>query len=89
MGTLHGIIRDSVSGNQLEAKVHVLNSTGQFVHPGNSVLKVGPGQPFFYCPGEFTVSVPRGSTDIVVERGTEYEPLRNVVKMPQTGAVDV
>jgi hypothetical protein len=89
MGTLHGIIRDSVSGNHLEAKVHVLTSTGQFVHPSNSILKVGPGQPFFYCPGEFTVSVPRGSTDIVVERGTEYEPLRKVVKMPKTGAVDV
>ena len=39
MGTLHGIIRDSVSGAQLEAKVHILNSTGQFVHPGNTVLK--------------------------------------------------
>ncbi len=57
MGTLHGIIRDGVSGNQLEAKVHVLTSNGQFIHPGNSILKVGPGQPFFYSPGEFMVSV--------------------------------
>ena len=89
MGTLHGIIRDSVSGDQLEAKVHVLTSKGQFVHPSSSILKVGPGQPFFYSPGQFVVDVPRGSTDIVIERGTEYEPLRHVVKMPERGTVDV
>ncbi len=89
MGTLHGIIRDSVSGAPVEAKVHVLTSNGHFVHPSNSILKVGPGDPFFYSSGEFTVNVPRGSTDIIVERGTEYEPLRKVVSMPQKGAVDV
>ena len=75
MGTLKGVIRDSVSGASVEAKVHVLTSSGSFVHPADSILKIGPGDPFFYCPGEFTVDVPRGSTDIVVERGTEYEPL--------------
>ena len=76
MGTLHGVIRDSVSGEPVEAKVHVLTSSGNFVHPADSsLLKVGPGEPFFYSAGEFTVNVPRGSTDIIVERGTEYEPL--------------
>ena len=85
MATLKGVIRDSVSGASVEAKVHVLTSSGNFVHPANSILKIGPGDPFFYCPGEFTVDVPRGSTDIVVERGTEYEPLRKVVSMPAKG----
>ena len=33
---VHGIIRDSISGDQLEAKVHVLTSKGQFVHPSSS-----------------------------------------------------
>ena len=89
MATLKGIIRDSVSGASVEAKVHVLTSSGSFVHPADSILKIGPGDPFFYCPGEFTVDVPRGSTDIVVERGTEYEPLRKVVSMPAKGAVEV
>ena len=69
MGTLHGVIRDSVSGEPVEAKVHVLTSSGNFVHPADSLLKVGPGDPFFYSAGEFTVDVPRGSTDIIVERG--------------------
>ncbi|MCE2396217.1 hypothetical protein J4G02_16815, partial [Candidatus Poribacteria bacterium] len=48
-----------------------------------------PGDPFFYSAGKFTVNVPRGSTDIIVERGTEYEPLRKVVSAPQKGHVDV
>ena len=87
MGTLHGIIRDSVSGEPVEAKVHVLTSSGDFVHPADSILKVGPGDPFFYSAGEFSVAVPRGSTDIVVERGTEYEPLRKVVSAPQRGTL--
>ncbi len=89
MATLRGVIRDSVSGASVEAKVHVLTSSGHFVHPADSILKIGPGDPFFYCPGEFVVDVPRGSTDIVVERGTEYEPLRKVVSMPAKGAVEV
>ena len=86
MGTLHGVIRDSVSGEPVEAKVHVLTSSGNFVHPANSILKVGPGEPSFYSAGEFTVDVPRGSTDIIVERGTEYEPLRKVVSGPSKRA---
>ena len=89
MGILKGLIRDSVSGASVEAKVHVLTSSGGFVHPADSILKVGSGEPSFYSSGEFTVNVPRGSTDIIVERGTEYEPLRKVVSMPQKGVVEV
>ena len=89
MGILRGIIRDGTSGALVEAKVNVLSSNGRFVHPSNSLLKVGPGDPFFYSSGEFTVNLPRGATDIVVERGTEYQPLRNVVSMPQKGEVEV
>ena len=89
MATLKGIIRDRTSGAPLEAKVHVLTSTGSFAHPADSILKVGSGDPFFYCPGEFVVTVPGGVTDIVVERGTEYEPLRQVVSTPKKGAVEL
>ena len=76
MARLKGTIRDTVSGAKVPAKVHVLNSGGRFVHPVDSILKVGPGDPFFYCDGDFEVVVPRGAVDIVVERGTEYTPLR-------------
>ena len=47
MGTLHGTIIDEVSGESLDAKVHVLNATGSFSHPPNSMLKRGPGDAVF------------------------------------------
>ena len=56
---------------------------------GAGAPKVGPGDPFFYCDGEFEVQVSRGAVDIVVERGTEYEPLRQTLYAPVTGAVEV
>lgn len=89
MAKLHGTISDSVSGDVIEAKVHVLDSTGHFAAPGDAILKVGPGQPFFYCAGEFTVDLPVGPADILVERGTEYTPFRKTVNIPKTGIVDI
>ena len=47
MGILRGIICDGTSGALVEAKVHVLSSNGQFIHPSDSLLKIGPGDPFF------------------------------------------
>ena len=74
MATLKGVIRDSVSGASVEAKVHVLTSSGHFVHPGRQYPEDRSGGPrSSTVRGEFAVDVPRGSTDIVVERGTEYE----------------
>jgi hypothetical protein len=89
MATLQGHIRDAQSGARLQAKVMVVSASGRFVHPRDSLLKVGPGEPSFYSDGEFRVDVPRGATQIVVERGTEYEPLRQSVSMPQKGSAEV
>ena len=89
MTKLKGTIRDQVSGQEVPAKVHVLNCAGRFVHPVDSILKVGPGDPFFYSDGQFEVQVPRGAVDVVVERGTEYEPLHQTLYASATGAVEV
>ncbi|MEE3259624.1 MAG: CehA/McbA family metallohydrolase [Candidatus Latescibacterota bacterium] len=89
MARLKGAIRDEISAAKVPAKVHVLNSGGRFVHPADSLLKVGPGDPFFYCDGDFEVVVPRGAVDIVVERGTEYTPLRQALYAPSMGSVEV
>jgi len=40
------------------------------------------GEPFFYTDGAFHLDVPAGPTRIVVERGTEYRPLVESVRMP-------
>ena len=89
MAKLKGIIRDEASGARVPAKVHVLTSSGRFIHPADSILKVGPGDPFFYCDGEFELSVARGAVDIIVERGTEYAPLHQTLYAPVQGVVEV
>ena len=89
MGILHGTIVDQATGEKLDAKVHVLNAMGNFSQPRDALLKRGPGTPFFFCDGEFEVQGSRGRTDILVERGTEYEPARVGVQAPETGVVDV
>ena len=89
MATLTGKIIDGDSEEQMPARVHVLASTGRFAHPPDAILKVGPGTPFFYSDGTFSVDVTRGWTRVVVERGTEYVPARINLEAPAKGTVAV
>ncbi|MEE2659628.1 MAG: CehA/McbA family metallohydrolase [Candidatus Latescibacterota bacterium] len=89
MATLHGTIVDTATNERIDAKVRVLDASGNFRHPLGSLLKRGPGTPFFFSDGEFEVDAGRGRTDVLVERGTEYVPKRVVVEMPTAGVVDV
>ena len=86
---LVGSITDSATGEQVPAKVQVINAAGHFVHPDGAILKVGTGDPFFYSDGSFEVNVSRGWTQVIVERGTEYLPARVTVEAPSRGAVAV
>ena len=87
MTKLMGVTIDEATGEQIEARVQVLASSGSFRHPPNAILKVGPGSPFFYSDGTFEVDVPRGMTQVIVERGTEYEPARVILEAPARGTV--
>ena len=65
-------------------------STGELCAPRNALHKVGSGEPFFYADENgFEVEAPGGPTQIVVERGTEYRPLRLTLTAPWSGTVDV
>ena len=86
---LVGSITDSATGEQVPAKVQVVDAAGHFVHPDGAILKVGTGDPFFYSNGKFEVSVSRGWTQVIVERGTEYVPARVTLEAPSRGAVAV
>ena len=59
MATVTGSIVDESTGERIEARVQVLDSTGSFTHPSDAILKVGTGDPFFYSDGSFSVDVPR------------------------------
>ncbi len=89
MAMLVGRIIDGDSGEQVPARVRVLASNGSFAHPDTAILKVGPGAPFFYSDGKFSVEVGRGPTQVVVERGTEYVPATVTTEVPTKGAVAV
>ena len=76
MAKITGSIVDRDSGERVEARVQVIGSGGEPVNPPAAILKVGPGQPFFYSDGTFEVDVLRGPTTVIAERGTEYVPAR-------------
>ena len=89
MPSLRGHIYDAQTGDTLQAKVHVLESTGKFQAPPEALLKVGGGPPFFYSDGSFALDLLCGPAEVVVERGTEYRPLLQTVEIPRTGALEV
>ena len=89
MTILTGKIVDGQTEEQMPARVQVIGPTGSFVSPRDAILKVGPGAPFFYSDGTFSVDVSRGRARVVVERGTEYVPARLDVEVPASGAVAV
>ena len=74
MTKLCGEIRDSVSGEKVPARVQILSPTGELVNSAESIHKIGPGEPFFYSDGYFEVEVNNGYHQILIEKGTEYEP---------------
>ena len=89
MPKMRGSIIDSTTKEQVAARVQVLESSGEFVHPRDALLKVGPGVPFFYSDGTFEVKVSRGPAQVIVERGTEYVPAQVVVDVPSGGAITI
>ena len=82
-------IVDAATNRPVDAKVHVLSSQGAFVSPPEAILKVGAGPRFFYAHEGFEVDLPIGQADVVVERGTEYAPLRTTVDIPTEGTISL
>jgi hypothetical protein len=89
MPTLVGKIWDRDTSRPLAARVQVLASNGALCAPADSIHKHGTGEPFFYADGTFAVDLPSGQADVVVERGTEYRPLRRTLTIPRHGAVEL
>ena len=81
MTKLCGEIRDSTTGDKIPARVQILSPTGNLVTPTNSLNKIGPGEPFFYSDGYFELEVSNGYHQILIEKGTEYEPWVKTVEV--------
>jgi hypothetical protein len=96
---IQGRIWDAATGRPLEARVCVIASNGRFCFPQGSIASAAPsgagvveptaGYPFFYSEGAFSVDVPSGPAQIIVERGTEYARLTQSIAVPHQARVDV
>src|SRR5262245_43802083 len=95
--TIEGRICDAETGRRLEARVSVVTSTGEFLAPPDALFcgaatssdrgHPRPGNQFFASSGSFVVGAPRGPTQVIVERGTEYTRLVRSVVVPRHGRV--
>ena len=85
MGRIAGSIRDAATGEKVQARVQVLDPAGVPAGPDGALWKVGPGEPFFYSDGEFSVETTRGYYRVLVERGTEYRPWQTAVHVGKSG----
>jgi len=81
MTKLCGEIRDSVTGNKVPARVQILSGSGELIVPSDSIRKIGPGEPFFYSEGYFEVETTAGYHQILIEKGTEYEPWKETISV--------
>ena len=80
MPKITGEIRDALTGERLQARVQIIGPTGEPLAPNDAMWKRGPGEPFFYSDGQFSVDAPRGYSQVLVERGTEFTPWRDIVE---------
>lgn len=86
MPRITGEIRDAQTGQRVQARVQVIGPTGLPIGPGGSMWKRGPGEPFFYSDGQFSLDAPRGYSQVLVERGTEFTPWRRTIEVGPGGA---
>ncbi len=85
MPKITGEIRDAQTGELVQARVQVIGPTGEQIAPADAMWKQGPGEPFFYSDGQFSVDAARGYSQVLVERGTEFTPWRRTVEVGSGG----
>ena len=81
MPRITGEIRDTATGEIVQARVQVLSPAGTNVAPADAMWKVGSGEPFFYSNGQFSLETTRGYNRILVERGTEFTPWQQTIEV--------
>jgi hypothetical protein len=81
MPKITGEIRDAKTGEVVQARVQVISPGGENVAPVDAMWKIGPGEPFFYSNGQFSLETSRGYHRILVERGTEYTPWQKTIEV--------
>ena len=66
MPKIVGEIRDAATGEIVQARVQVLSPNGENLAPPEAMWKVGPGEPFFYSDGKFSLESTRPLSSVIV-----------------------
>ncbi len=82
-GTVEIKVVEEVTGETVPARVLIRDGNGKSYKPDNSVPAWTLGDKWFMCPGESAVSVPPGEITIRVERGKEYEAIRQTLSIAE------
>lgn len=80
---------DRATGGEVPARVRIRDATGDDHCPEGSVkVKIGKLDQWFVTAGQSTVRVPAGALDIRVERGLEYRPVKEKVRVKDGETVE-
>jgi hypothetical protein len=75
MGTLSVRTLDAGTGLPTGSRVHLTAADGKFYAPADAYARLsGRGDHLFHTPGEFSVELPVGETELTVVKGFEFYP---------------
>jgi hypothetical protein len=85
-GALTLEIVDAATKQPVPARVQVRDATGKDHAPPDALtMKIGEPAMWFVSPGRSELAVPAGPTELRVERGTEYRPIKRTITVADTG----
>ncbi len=80
---------DADTGKPAPARVHVRDEVNKdYVSAGAQVVRIGRSDRWFVTGGESRLDVPAGTVQVRVERGTEYEPVKQAIRVAGEGATE-
>jgi len=80
MGMLSVRVTDAETGQVTPARVHLTAADGKFYPPPDAYAMISrAGDNMFQSPGQFTVALPAGRTELVTVKGFEFVPEKTAV----------
>ncbi len=82
MGTLSVRTLDEGTGLPTGSRVHLTAADGKFYAPADAYARLsGRGDHLFHTPGEFSVELPVGETELTVVKGFEFYPVTTTARI--------
>jgi hypothetical protein len=85
--TIVGTVIDAATGTSVPARVYVTGSDGKSYFDTSGIVYANAEEQHFVVDGNFTVTVPAGTINILVERGPEFLPASVTIDAPPNESV--